>query len=43
MLAYLQLERLKVKEQLNHFAFKAKRYLKMLKAAFDELQFMKDN
>ena len=41
MLAYVQLERLKVKERLNHFALKAKLYLKMLKAAFDELQLMK--
>ncbi len=47
MLAFVKLERpggepLKVKERLNcaanrHFALKAKLYLKMVKAAFDEL------
>ena len=37
MLAFVKLERLKIKERLNHFALKAKLYLKMVKAAFDEL------
>lgn len=41
MLAYVQLERLKVKERLNHFALKAKLHLVMLKAAFDQLQVLK--
>lgn len=41
MLAYVQLEKLKIKERLNHFALKAKLYLKMLKAAFQELQTIK--
>ena len=38
MLAFVKLERLKIKEQLNHFALKAKLHLKMAKAAFNELQ-----
>ncbi len=38
MLAFVKLERLKIKERLNHFALKAKLHLKMAKAAFDELQ-----
>jgi len=38
MLAFVKLERLKIKEQLNHFALKAKLHLKMAKAAFEELQ-----
>ena len=38
MLAFVKLERLKIKENLNHFALKAKLHLKMVKAAFDELQ-----
>lgn len=42
MLAFVKLERpggepLKVKERLNHFALKAKLYLKMVKATLDEL------
>jgi hypothetical protein len=38
MLAFVKLERLKVKEQLNHFALKAKLQLKMAQAAFEELR-----
>jgi len=41
LLAFVRLERLKVKERLNHFAFKARLYLKMLRVAFDELQELK--
>ncbi len=37
MIAFIKLERIKVKERLNHFALKAKLHLKMVKAAFDEL------
>lgn len=40
MLAFVKLERLKIKERLNHFALKAKLHLKMAKAAFDELQIL---
>lgn len=38
MLAFVKLERLKIKERLNHFALKAKLHLKMTKAAFEELR-----
>lgn len=38
MLAFVKLERLKIKERLNHFALKAKLHLKMAKAAFEELR-----
>ncbi len=38
MLAFVKLERLKIKEKLNHFALKAKLHLKMAQAAFEELQ-----
>lgn len=41
MLAFVRLERLKVKERVNHFALKARLYLKMIKAAFEELQRLK--
>lgn len=41
MLAYVRLEWLKIKERMNHFALKAKLYMKMLRAAFDELQVLK--
>jgi len=37
----IQLEILKVKEQQNHFALKARLYLKAIKAAFSELQELK--
>lgn len=38
MLAFVKLERLKIKERLTHFALKAKLRLKMAKAAFEELR-----
>jgi hypothetical protein len=38
MLAFVKLERLKIKERLNHFALKAKLHLRMAKAAFEELR-----
>jgi len=38
MLAFIQLERLKIKERINHFALKAKLQLKMVQAAMQELQ-----
>lgn len=41
MLAYIELERLKIKEKLNHFALMAKLRLKMLKAALQELNCLK--
>jgi hypothetical protein len=41
MLAWIKLEVLSCKEQLNHFAFKSKLYLKAVKVAFDELQTVK--
>ena len=37
MLAFIKLERIKLKERLNHFALKAKLHLKMVKAAWQEL------
>lgn len=43
MLAWIKLEILSQKEQLNHFAFKSKLYLKALKAAFVELQAVKNH
>ena len=36
--AFLKLERLKMKHQVNHFALRAKLYLKALQASFAELQ-----
>ena len=41
MLALVKLEMLKFKERTNHFALKAKLYMKALKAAFLELQELK--
>lgn len=41
--AYVKLEKLKLKTQLNHFEIKAKIYLKALKAAFQELANIKAN
>lgn len=38
MIAYVKLEKLRVKERSNHFALKAKLYIKMVQAAWDELQ-----
>ena len=40
-IAFIRLEKLKIKEQLNHFALKVKLHLKMVKAALDELYTMK--
>jgi hypothetical protein len=42
MLAWIKLELLSHKEQMNHYAFKSKLYLKALKAAFNELQAIKN-
>lgn len=39
--AYIKLERLKINENLNHFALKGKLYLKAIQAAFLELQDLK--
>ncbi|MFN8346649.1 MAG: transposase [Spirosomataceae bacterium] len=39
--AYIKLERLKINENLNHFALKGKLYLKAIQAAFGELQDLK--
>lgn len=41
MIAYCKLEILKVKEHTNHFALKARLYLKAIKAAYQELNDMK--
>jgi len=41
MVSLIKLEMLKFKERTNHFALKAKLYLKALKAAFQELQELK--
>jgi len=41
--AFVKLERLKVKEGLNHFALKGRLYLKAIKAAFDELHSLKEH
>ena len=41
MIALVKLEILKFKERKNHFALKAKLYVKALKAAFQELQEIK--
>ena len=41
MLAWIKLEILSRKEQLNHFAFKSKLYFKALNVAFEELQTLK--
>lgn len=43
MIAFCKLEMLKVKEHLNHFALKSKLYIKAVKAAFEELQIIKNN
>ncbi|WP_345375345.1 IS701 family transposase, partial [Algivirga pacifica] len=40
MLAFIKLERLKIKERLNHFALKAKLYLRSIQAAMTELHAM---
>lgn len=41
MVAYCKMEVLKIKERSNHFALKSRMYLKALKAAFQELQDLK--
>lgn len=41
MLAWVKLEILSKKEQVNHYAFKSKLYVSALKAAFEELQTVK--
>ena len=41
MIASAKMEVLKIKHQTNHFALKAKLYLKAIQAAFDELQKLK--
>jgi Transposase DDE domain len=42
MLAWIKLEVLSRKEQMNHYAFKSKLYIKALKASFVELQELKN-
>jgi len=37
MLAFVKLEKLKIKERLNHFAIKAKLHLKMVKVAMEQV------
>lgn len=41
MIAYCKMELLKVKQNSNHFALKSRLYLKAIKAAFNELQHLK--
>jgi len=41
MIAVCKLELLKIKHRKNHFAIKAQLYIKAVKAAFEELQFLK--
>lgn len=41
MIAYVKLEKLRVKERSNHFALKAKLYIKMVQAAWEELRRIK--
>ena len=41
MIAWTKLELLSLKEQTNHFALKSRLYIKALRAAFDELQRLK--
>ncbi|MDX9865101.1 MAG: IS701 family transposase, partial [Anaerolineaceae bacterium] len=36
-----KLERLKIKQKLNHFALRASLYIKATRSAFDELQALK--
>jgi hypothetical protein len=43
MLAWIKLEILSFKNQSNHYGFKTKLYVKALKAAFDELQCIKQD
>jgi hypothetical protein len=39
--AVFKLERLKIKQKLNHFALRASLYIKATRSAFDELQALK--
>lgn len=41
MIAYCKMELLKIKENSSHFALKSRLYLKAVKAAFNELQYLK--
>ena len=43
MIAFVKLEKLKVKERVNHFALKARLYLKMVQAAWEELNQMRQS
>lgn len=43
IIAYIKLEKLKMVNEMNHFAMKTKLYLSALKAAFKELAILKDN
>ena len=43
IVAYIKLEKLKMNNQMNHFAMKSKLYLSALKAAFKELAILKDS
>ena len=42
MIAYCKMELLKIKENKNHFALKARLYQKAIKAAFEELLKLKE-
>ena len=41
MIAFIKLERLKIKERTNHFALKARLYVKMVQAAFEEINYLR--
>ncbi len=43
IVAYIKLEKLKMVNEMNHFAMKSKLYLSALKAAFKELTILKDS
>ena len=42
MIAYIKLEKIKVKERLNHFALKDRFYVKMIRMVMDELQILQN-
>ena len=42
MIAWTKMELLRIKEQSNHAALKTKLYVKALKAAYEELQVLKE-
>jgi hypothetical protein len=42
MIAYAKLEILKIKQKANHFQIKSRLYIQAVKAAFNELQKLKD-